>query len=394
MADVEPLLGARAYERSAPAAADAVAFTGGLGIAAGVLLLTVDFYAHDHGRWPGIALFAVLVAVGYLALGAPATRDAPGGRHADRRRRSRRDRLVAPSARGPVRRRPTVPHPHDPGVGRVLARAPHAGAHDLRRRGVAAPVALDDRRGRGHRRVLGRADPVPARAHDVQPERAAHPGHDRRPRSEQLAVPDRAAVRPTATAPRATRSTTKPSPAATSRSSPTPAATRNRRGSGGQCAELQRRFRRRRRALRHQSARRSTASIVPADDRRGLERQVARDRARVVALRARRTSARCSLSTGGDGTASAPRSVVPGIPRAVHRHRSARQRRAPPVVRRPAHVRRRRRVRARRRLRRPALHRPGPAACSRRSASTSSRATSPTSRSRSTTSNRASRVRR
>lgn len=68
MADVEALVGARAYERSAPAASDAVAFTGGLGIAVGVLVLTFDFYAHDHGRWPGIALFAVLVAVGYLAL--------------------------------------------------------------------------------------------------------------------------------------------------------------------------------------------------------------------------------------------------------------------------------------------------------------------------------------
>ncbi|MDQ1509023.1 MAG: hypothetical protein QOG50_867 [Actinomycetota bacterium] len=69
MADVESLLGARALERSAPAASDAVAFTGGLGIAAGVLVLTIDFNQHGHGRWPGIAFFAGLIAVGYLALG-------------------------------------------------------------------------------------------------------------------------------------------------------------------------------------------------------------------------------------------------------------------------------------------------------------------------------------
>ena len=62
-------MGARASKRDAPAAADAVAFTGGLGIAVGVLLLAVDFNTHGHGRWPGVALFAVLVAVGYLALG-------------------------------------------------------------------------------------------------------------------------------------------------------------------------------------------------------------------------------------------------------------------------------------------------------------------------------------
>ena len=67
--DDNALIGARSYERSAPAASDAVAFTGGLGIAVGVLLLSVDYNTHGHGRWPGIALFAVLVAVGYLALG-------------------------------------------------------------------------------------------------------------------------------------------------------------------------------------------------------------------------------------------------------------------------------------------------------------------------------------
>ncbi len=67
--NTDALLGAPAYERNAPAASDAVAFTGGLGIAVGVLLLTIDMNTHGHGRWPGIALFAVLVAVGYLALG-------------------------------------------------------------------------------------------------------------------------------------------------------------------------------------------------------------------------------------------------------------------------------------------------------------------------------------
>src|SRR5262245_52411391 len=68
MADAEFLVGARAFERSAPAAADAIAFTGGLGIAVGVLLLTADLYAHDHGRAPGVALFVVLIAIGYLTL--------------------------------------------------------------------------------------------------------------------------------------------------------------------------------------------------------------------------------------------------------------------------------------------------------------------------------------
>jgi hypothetical protein len=67
--DLNALLNARTYERSAPAAADAVGFAGGLGVAVGVLMLSGDLFAHDHGRWPGIALFAVLVAVGYLALG-------------------------------------------------------------------------------------------------------------------------------------------------------------------------------------------------------------------------------------------------------------------------------------------------------------------------------------
>ena len=62
-------LDARALERSAPAASDAVAFAGGLGIAVGVLLLSIEFYTKGHGRWPGIALFSALIAVGYLALG-------------------------------------------------------------------------------------------------------------------------------------------------------------------------------------------------------------------------------------------------------------------------------------------------------------------------------------
>jgi hypothetical protein len=64
----DALFGTRASERSAPAASDAVAFTGGLGISIGVLLLTIDLNNHGHGRWPGIALFAVLIAVGFLAL--------------------------------------------------------------------------------------------------------------------------------------------------------------------------------------------------------------------------------------------------------------------------------------------------------------------------------------
>ncbi len=66
--DKNALLGARAAERSAPAASDAVAFTGAIGIAVGVLLLSGDFSTHGHGRWPGVALFAVLIAVGFLAL--------------------------------------------------------------------------------------------------------------------------------------------------------------------------------------------------------------------------------------------------------------------------------------------------------------------------------------
>src|SRR3954466_13839079 len=62
-------LDARALERSAPAASDAVAFAGGFGIAVGVLLLSIDFYTKGHGGGRGMALFAALIAVGYLALG-------------------------------------------------------------------------------------------------------------------------------------------------------------------------------------------------------------------------------------------------------------------------------------------------------------------------------------
>ena len=69
MADLETLPGPRAHDRSAPAAADAVAFTGGLGIAVGVLLLSIEGYSRGHGRTTGIALFAVLIVVGYFALG-------------------------------------------------------------------------------------------------------------------------------------------------------------------------------------------------------------------------------------------------------------------------------------------------------------------------------------
>jgi hypothetical protein len=68
VADAELFLGARAFDRSAPSAADAIAFTGGLGIAAGVLFLAADMYAHDHGRAPSVALFVVLIALGYVTL--------------------------------------------------------------------------------------------------------------------------------------------------------------------------------------------------------------------------------------------------------------------------------------------------------------------------------------
>jgi hypothetical protein len=69
MADDDKVIGARTHDRSAPAAADAIAFTGGLGIAVGVLLLSIEGYSRGHGRTTGIALFAVLIVVGYFALG-------------------------------------------------------------------------------------------------------------------------------------------------------------------------------------------------------------------------------------------------------------------------------------------------------------------------------------
>ena len=62
------VLGDRSRERGAPAASDAIGFTGGVGIALGVLLFSVDFYAHGHGRPPCVALFAVLIAAGYVGL--------------------------------------------------------------------------------------------------------------------------------------------------------------------------------------------------------------------------------------------------------------------------------------------------------------------------------------
>src|SRR5213592_3890735 len=70
MADPETLLGARAHDRNTPAAADAIAFTGGIGIAAGVLLLSIHAFTHGDGRPTGVALSAVLIVVGYFALGA------------------------------------------------------------------------------------------------------------------------------------------------------------------------------------------------------------------------------------------------------------------------------------------------------------------------------------
>ena len=69
MADAETLLGARARDRATPAAADAIAFTGGIGIAAGVLLLSIHAFSHGDGRPTGVCLFAVLIVVGYFALG-------------------------------------------------------------------------------------------------------------------------------------------------------------------------------------------------------------------------------------------------------------------------------------------------------------------------------------
>ena len=67
MAD-DAVWGDRARARRNPAAGDAIAFTGGVGIAVGVLLFTIDFYRHGHGRPPGVALFAVLIAAGYVGL--------------------------------------------------------------------------------------------------------------------------------------------------------------------------------------------------------------------------------------------------------------------------------------------------------------------------------------
>ena len=70
MDDDDTLISARArsFDRAAPAASDAVSFTGGIGIALGVLLLTVNFSVHGDGRAQGVLLFALLVALGYLAL--------------------------------------------------------------------------------------------------------------------------------------------------------------------------------------------------------------------------------------------------------------------------------------------------------------------------------------
>lgn len=62
------MLGERARDRGAPTAADATAFTGGVGIAFGVLLFTIDFSDNGSRRVPGIALFVALIAAGYVAL--------------------------------------------------------------------------------------------------------------------------------------------------------------------------------------------------------------------------------------------------------------------------------------------------------------------------------------
>jgi hypothetical protein len=70
MDDGSRLIAARATTRgrAAPAASDAVAFTGGIGIALGVLLLSVNFASHGDGRPPGVALFAALLVAGYIGL--------------------------------------------------------------------------------------------------------------------------------------------------------------------------------------------------------------------------------------------------------------------------------------------------------------------------------------
>lgn len=69
MADDDTLVGDRTRDRNAPAAADAVAFTGGLGIAVGAMLLASEAFKRGHGRTAGIALFAGLIVIGWFALG-------------------------------------------------------------------------------------------------------------------------------------------------------------------------------------------------------------------------------------------------------------------------------------------------------------------------------------
>ena len=54
----------------APSLAEAVSATGGVAVALGVLLITIDIRADDSGRVAEIALFAGLIVAGYLALGS------------------------------------------------------------------------------------------------------------------------------------------------------------------------------------------------------------------------------------------------------------------------------------------------------------------------------------
>ena len=106
---------------------------------------SIDFYTKGHGRWLGIALFAVLIAVGYLALGLLPRETHPAAV----------TMIVAgvPGAIGWW----LLPHAHRFADVRpfiiltivvwaaMLVRPAHARTHDLRRRGVAPLLALDDR---------------------------------------------------------------------------------------------------------------------------------------------------------------------------------------------------------------------------------------------------------
>jgi hypothetical protein len=61
-------LEARTRARGVPSLAEAVSATGGVVVALGVLLITIDLRADSSGHGPEAALFAGLVVVGYLAV--------------------------------------------------------------------------------------------------------------------------------------------------------------------------------------------------------------------------------------------------------------------------------------------------------------------------------------